>query len=223
MTSDDFGSLTSRLSGQLDDFEDARRELLSVWQDAAGAKASRLLAELGERASAASQCVISQADAHDRAEACCRLVADHSRAADQLVGESHSALDEASSALREAQAGASEAVAVVRASAENLEEALRLLGRSGGVSSGEWEGRVQQQLATVRRRAVWGMAAKAVAVEGAWTLGEQIVQQVGRIPEGALPANWTDRVRESLEADVPVASAQISGFIQALTRKWSGR
>lgn len=222
MNGDAYDEMTSRLSAQLGEFADARRELLLSWQDSASMQAAPLMATLVERVETVSQSIGLQSEAHQRAAACCRLLDDHVTATGRLVGESQASLVEASSAHRDAQRAASEAVAAARASAESLDEALRLLGRSGAVSSAEWAARVQRAVARDRRRTVWGMVGKAVAVEGAWVVGEQIVQQVGSIPDGALPGNWNDQLSESLTGSVPVAAAQISTFVQSLVRKWSG-
>ena len=64
------------------------------------------------------------------------------------------------------------------------------------------------------------MAGKALAIEGVWWLGEEIVQKAAGIPGTAVPASWSDQAREALERDVPVGVTQLSAFVAGLRDRW---
>lgn len=226
MADSPYADVLGRLRTGARDFGTATDGVRGRWQDAAAAAASPHLTAVADALARLEVAVGRQEEAHARVDQLAELVRGHAQAVDRLVEQVQAALGEVDRALAEASSANGQARAAAAASSARVTEALRLAGRAGAACGqasgfGALEGLVHQGVVGERKRAVLVMAGKALAVEGVWWLGQELAQRAARIPEGAVPANWGDQVRERLETHVPVLVTQLSAFTLRMRDKWS--
>ena len=221
-----YADVRGRLRTSSGDFAAATDGLRGQWQDAAAATVSPHLTAVADGLAELGSAVEQQEEAHARVDQLAELVGGHAEAVDRLVGQVQAALEDVDRSLAEASAAAAQVRSAASASSARVAEALRLAGQAGAACGqasgfGALEGLVQQGVVGERKRAVLVMAGKALAVEGVWWLGQELAQKATRIPQGAVPANWGDQVREQLEMHVPVLATHVSAFVVGMRDRWS--
>lgn len=215
-----YADLVERLAEAGREFSDATDKVWAEWQDAAGAAVQKDLAGVSQGLVEQSEALSKADEAAQQVDDLAELVRKHADAADQAVWESQEQVSAAEQFVAEAEAARAEAKGAASASVRLEMEAMRLLGRGGG----DFVGQVHQGVVRQRVRAAQAQVAvavgKAVAVEAAWFVGEQALQNRLRIPEAAVPAGWSDQARTMLESAAPYTAAHLRVFVGRMRDRW---
>lgn len=214
-----YEQLMQQLRGAVTDFDRAGGDVRAEWQDAAAAKVRPRLDAAAQQAQQALDALAAQAEQHQRVEQLCRLISEHAAEVERLVGECVDAGAAADADLAHADAAAADAAALAGSSRQQLDRALALVGQAGAACGeanrvGSIRTEVERRVVAERKRAVWVAAGRAVAVEALWVVGDELAQQAAGIPQGAVPAGWSDQVRTELETHAPVARTQAEALIE---------
>lgn len=214
-----YGELGQRLGSALTAFASARGDVGAQWRDAAAAKVSPALDDAAGRTQEALDALAAQSEQHQRVEQLCRLIIEHADEVERLLTEAAEAGTAADAELATADGAAAEAAASADSSRQQLDQALALVGRAGA-ACGEASrlstirNQVEQRVVAQRKHTVWVAAGRALAVETLWLVGDELAQQAAGIPNGAVPAEWSDQVRTQLETHLPVARTHAEALIE---------